>query len=627
METTDQGGRRQRVDIESALTRTYRRRGGFTRVLIGVFLVVDLSFKSLIIPAYLEAVGRRAADGTSRLALCLKVGAIALAAWIGVALMLTRAVDRWRGGAAAGAEAGIGTAPGVPDLIRDTARASQRFPQRIALAWAAEWLALFCGVTYLGGTPSLLVSVFFCAAMATGPLPLAHSLATWLIGPVTRSVSLAARARGVVLPAPPLTLRGRLAFYSLCLCFAPVFYMAAVAFSARVSQAPVGHLLTTVLIFFGAIVLFALICATLLATTITGPVAEMAALMRAIARDGDVFHVGRVPLYQRDEVGALAAVINQMIDRLEVTETERATAAQSLAGLNRTLERRVAQRTAQLSSRNADMRLVLDNVDQGFFTVDRAGAIAAEHAAILTTWFGPVETGQPMASYFGRHDLAFGETLELAWQQIIDDLLPVALALDQLPRHLVLADRRFQLSYAPIGGDERPDRFLVVVSDETRTVEHEELQRERKEMLSLFEHMLADRAGFIGFMDEASRLMSRLGSVAARAAAPVETSRALHTLKGNAALFGLHSVAEICHELESRLVEERALPDASAFAPLEERWSRLSAQVDRLLGQGRHMVEVSPEQIAALERAVRPPAPQAPAISGAPGRRPDARAG
>ena len=597
---TARARRDQRVDIDGALNQAYRRPAGFARVVIGLFLPMDLAFKSLIIPGYLEAVGRRA-DGTSRLALCLKAGAIALSAWAVVAWLVTRAVDRWRGGAAIEA-AGSADDPRARTAILEAGLAAQRFPQQIAIAWSAEWLLLFVSITVLGGSPSVLVSGFFCAAMASGPLPLAHSLGAWLVGPVTRGVSLAARTHGVAIPAPPLTLRGRLVFYCLGLCLAPVFYMAAVVFAARAPSEPAGHLLMTVLIFFAAIVLFALLCATLLATTITGPVAEMAAVMRAIARQGDVARVGRVPLYQRDEVGALAEVTNQMIDRLEATETSRASAARALAALNQTLERRVELRTAELTSRNADMRLVLDNVDQGFFTVDRAGAMSPEQAAILTAWFGPVASGEPMPRYFGRHDGAFAANLELAWEQLVDDVIPLELALAQLPRHLAARGRRFRLSYAAIGA-EPPARFLVVVSDETQAIEHEELQRERKEMLSLFEHMLADRSGFIGFMDEASEIMARV--IAARTGDSLEIRRALHTLKGNAALFGLQSVAEICHELESRLIDERMLPDAEAFARLEDRWSRVSAQVERLLGQGRHVIEVSPEQVAALERAAR----------------------
>ena len=589
--------RSPRADLAAALTGAYRRKYGFAGVLVGLFVLMDLMFKTLIFPAYLEVVGSVTVGEGSRLALCVKAGALTLAGWVVVAFLLARAIERWRRAAATGAP--------TEEAILRAGIAGQRLPQRLALAWSAEWLALFTGVTMLGGSPSPLVLGFFLAAMATGPLPVAHSLSTWLVGPVLREVSLLARSRGVIIPAPPLTLRGRLGLYALGLCLAPSFYMAAVVFAARAPSQATGPLLTTVLIFFGAIVLFALICATLLATTITGPVAEMAALMRAISRQGDVSRVGRVPFYQRDEVGALADVTNRMIDRLEVTESDRVASAEALAALNQTLERRVDQRTVQLNRRNAEMRLLLDNVDQGFFTVDRSGAISAEHSAILATWFGAIVPGQPIHQLFGRHDAAFGAAFEMAWSQIVDDVLPLELALGQLPERLVCAGRRYRLSFAPItaAAAGQPDRFLVVVSDETRALEHEALQREKGETLSLFEHMLVDRTGFIGFMDEASAIVSSLVSVGA--ADPVELKRALHTLKGNAALFGLESVAEICHTLESRMEEDRAPPHAAGLSELAERWSRLTHQVDRLLGQGRQAIQVSPEQYGALERAVR----------------------
>src|SRR5207253_69669 len=150
---------------------------------------------------------------------------------------------------------------------------------------------------------------------------LADGLAVSLVSPLLRSASLAARERDLIIPTPRLTLRWQLALHSLCICLAPVFYMTAVAFAARVQMVSLGHLLTTVLIFFGGIALFALLCAALLAATITGPVGAMAEIMRAIARQGDVSRVGRVPLYRRDELGALGDVTNQMIARLEVAET------------------------------------------------------------------------------------------------------------------------------------------------------------------------------------------------------------------------------------------------------------------------------------------------------------------
>ena len=584
------------MPLSETLTAVYRRKHGFTQVVIGVFALMDVGFKSLLIPAYLQVLGARPSIlGGSPLALCIKVSSAGLVAWALAAFWLLSAVERWRVEQVAGAPS--------ESSIRRAMVLAQRFPMRIALlATAAEWFSFLGWMALSVGDSFALVPSLFMAAMASGTLPLAHSMTTWLIGPVMRDISLAARARGIVTPTPPFTLRGKLVFYSVNLCLTPAFYMAAVAFSAHAQAGASRHLLVAALIFFAAIVPFGVICAALFAATITGPIAEMAAVMRAIARQGDVSRVGRVPLYDRDELGTLADVTNQMIDRLDLAEADRAASVAALAALNQTLERRVAQRTEELSNRSADMRLLLDNVDQGFFTVDRAGAMSPEHSAILAGWFGPIQVGESIQQYFERHDPRFAEELALAWLQLVDDIIPTELALEQMPKRLVCSGRRHRFSYAPIGGGQA-DRFLVVVSDETRAVDHELLRHEKQETLALFEHMLADRTGFVVFMEEASEIVSRI--VAAPVDDPVGFARALHTLKGNAALFGLESVAERCHALESYMAEERTLPGPSLLADLQERWSRLAEQVDRLLENRRPTIEASPEQYATLEAALR----------------------
>jgi hypothetical protein len=52
------------------------------------------------------------------------------------------------------------------------------------------------------------------------------------------------------------------------------------------------------------------------------------------------------------------------------------------------LERKVEARTRELDDRNRGMRLVLDNVVQGFITIDLDGVMASERSAILDRWFG-----------------------------------------------------------------------------------------------------------------------------------------------------------------------------------------------------------------------------------------------
>jgi two-component system chemotaxis sensor kinase CheA len=441
--------------------------------------------------------------------------------------------------------------------------------------------------------------------MTLGPPPLAHSLATWLLAPAVRHHSLIARARGIAVSARLTSLRRRLALYNLCVALAPTSYMAAAAFTAATRQVSFSQLLTTTLVFLAGVMVFALLLAVLLSSTVTGPVAEMSSVVRDIIRRGDVSRVGRIPLFEADEVGALAESTNQMIDRLEVARAEKAAATDSLAALNRELELRVEQRTTELRARTADMRLVLDNVNEGFFTIDRSGAISPEHSSTLTGWFGSPEPGEAFHQYLGRQAQQFGLDTQLAWDQVIDGLLPLELALEQMPRRLVCGDRQYDACYQAIG---EAERFLVVVSDRTADIEYQKAQRERRETLALFEHMLADRSGFVGFMHEAAELMRQILSPGE--CDLDETQRAIHTLKGNALLFGVESVSELCHEIESLMAQERPEPDAQLLARLSQRWSRLQAEVDGLLGERQNILEVSPEQHAEVEHAARHGAPR-----------------
>jgi two-component system chemotaxis sensor kinase CheA len=53
------------------------------------------------------------------------------------------------------------------------------------------------------------------------------------------------------------------------------------------------------------------------------------------------------------------------------------------------------------------------------------------------------------------------------------------------------------------------------------------------------------------------------------------------------------------------MADERVSPDEAAIAGLAQRWTRLSGEVHRLLGEGRRVIEVRPKKLADLERAVR----------------------
>jgi two-component system chemotaxis sensor kinase CheA len=62
-----------------------------------------------------------------------------------------------------------------------------------------------------------------------------------------------------------------------------------------------------------------------------------------------------------------------------------------------------------------------------------------------------------------------------------------------------------------------------------------------------------------------------------------ELKRRVHTLKGNAALFGVTSVAELCHEIENRIDADGIAPDGDVWAALLDTWHQFHDRVDDLL--------------------------------------------
>lgn len=264
------------------------------------------------------------------------------------------------------------------------------------------------------------------------------------------------------------------------------------------------------------------------------------------------------------------------------------------------LERIVEARTRELNRRNEDMRLVLDNVDQGFATVDRRGRLSPERSRAFVDWFG---TGDDLAQAFATRSPEFGIKLAVAWEALFEGMLPKELLVDQLPRSLRGGDgRRFRVAYSPLGDVETAEQWLVVVSDVTAEHERAHAELERREVLQLFERALADRRGVQDYVKESTALVE--GILAGGRDLGV-LRRRLHTLKGNSAIFGVESIAHLCHELETALVEDGAAPSAAAREQLAARWTSIAASIELMVGAKRNVIELEEAEHAALETEAR----------------------
>ena len=300
----------------------------------------------------------------------------------------------------------------------------------------------------------------------------------------------------------------------------------------------------------------------------------------------------------RDEIGLLAHSFDAMVRRLKglvqhINDTARAE--------NERLEIVVTQRTAELGRRNADLRLVMDNVEQGFVTIDREARIVGEHSRAIELWLGALPVGSCLWDCFESANPGSRSSFEVGWSQLIECVMPAEVSLSQMPQELLVGNRYLRFEYRPLGHEEEFEWLLIVVSDATALVERDRTEQEERDIIQVSSRLLNDRAGFMDFLREAEVLLERLresdGDLQLY-------KRALHTLKGNTALFGMASVSKACHEAEISL-ELHGLTSAG-HATIAERWAHILGKIRPLLGgKAKHALEIDEGEFRALVREAR----------------------
>ncbi len=265
------------------------------------------------------------------------------------------------------------------------------------------------------------------------------------------------------------------------------------------------------------------------------------------------------------------------------------------------LDRIVRQRTAALDDHARYLKLVLDNTEEALLLVDGRLRVLDTGAARTQDWLGEFAAGDHFGAVLGRADPLFGEQFHAAWGQVEDGFLPLPLLLDQLPFRLSLGGRQLDVRLRCVteGADE--GRFLVVLRDVTLLLEREGAERERSESLALVERVMTDRQGLVEFLAEGDEIMSAL--MASRGGDQILLARALHTLKGNAAVFGLTAVAERCHVIETELLEEERQPSDANVEALLTQWTRFATKAEVLMSRHESVEMTRPEYDAIVASA------------------------
>jgi two-component system, chemotaxis family, sensor kinase CheA len=281
-----------------------------------------------------------------------------------------------------------------------------------------------------------------------------------------------------------------------------------------------------------------------------------------------------------DEVGQLASAFNTMVGELRrLVQQIEGNAAEE----QERLENLVAARTSELASRNVAMRLLLDNVGEGFMMLDRSGCIGSERSAAVDQWFGAPEAGVTFWKHIAAADPAFAVWFEMSWDALCDGFLPVEVAADQFPKKLESGGRHFDVVVTPIVEDGALGRTLIDIRDVTHQLERERVESVQREVLGLLERALEDRAAYLEFMAEAGSLVDAVAHE--KLETVTDVTRAIHTLKGNCGMFGLSSLSTFCHDVESHMEGTGRGSSKADRVELTKRWTSATSRLSNIFSK------------------------------------------
>jgi two-component system chemotaxis sensor kinase CheA len=329
----------------------------------------------------------------------------------------------------------------------------------------------------------------------------------------------------------------------------------------------------TLIVSIGVAIGLIVVLTAMARSVIVRPLAKLVVAAKKFEQGG----AGEVDVHTNDEIGRLASAFRSM-----------GTA--------------IRQREERINARNRDMRLVLDNVGQGFITLDIEGRMSDEHSKIVDEWFGVPDGAMTFWDYVSRIDPVKGQWFQLGWSSLREDILPLALYLDQLPHVVEKEGQTFELAYRPIMRDDQMDKTIVVITDVTSRVERERAEQAQREMMSIFHHILSDRLAIEEFFIEASSLVDAI--VAGSGTDHSIVTRNVHTLKGNCSIFGIESVASFCHTLEDRLKESPEPIGYKEKEALRALWNKV-LEVRAQLAQGGAYVELDREEYESFQEDLR----------------------
>jgi signal transduction histidine kinase len=298
---------------------------------------------------------------------------------------------------------------------------------------------------------------------------------------------------------------------------------------------------------------------------LTKPVQDLTSIAEVMAQGN---YRQKIEVVSEDEIGVLASAFQKMSSAILKRDED-------LAEINRNLEFRVIERTAQLNEQLNLVSNLLNNMNQAVFSVSEDGKINFPVSKFAQTLFGEeiagtnifdliynkIEKNSEDYSKVKSGMFIFGED-ELQWC-LSKDLFPTEIVTD-----IRGVNRNLKINYSPLWNESGMlGKLMYVIEDVTELIalKHKvEIEQAKNLRMYTVIQELFDRDINIvkSFFETSLRLISEIeltlkGIKKDRPDALRITQFNLHTLKGNSRSLGLKEISQKIHEVENDVAEHK----------------------------------------------------------------------
>lgn len=245
---------------------------------------------------------------------------------------------------------------------------------------------------------------------------------------------------------------------------------------------------------------------------------------------------------------------------------------------NADLRKKLVDKNTTLRTVEKSINALYDNINQAFLIMDAEGNLETRRSEITHTWFAG-NPGKTFRAFLGKIDANAGFKFEEVWGQFQAGDISRKKLIKRLPKEARSDKGRYKLNYeASLNGD-KVDKLLIFFTDISSEFDKERAEAESKAMSQIFRAVLQDKAGFTEFFRNAETALAQIQS---DDVSPEERQEALHTLKTNAAVFGMRPISDLCHNLEEKAASQGDLFPGDAET-LVELWTRTSSTLEEVL--------------------------------------------